>query len=85
MIKSVVRLLFHDLLLLRWHELLLGAHPCILAIDMTKHWFDIDLVSWIIIVRAMNWYRLKLEVLPGRPKEIHIRRLRRSFHLWGRR
>ena len=75
MIEGVVRLLFHDLLLLRRHERLLGAHPRILAIGMAKHWLDIDLVAWIIIIRAMDWYRLELEVLPGRPKEIHIGRL----------
>ena len=55
---------------------MLGAHPRILAIGMAKHWLDIDLVAWIVIVRAMDWYRLELEVLPGRPKEIHIGRLR---------
>ena len=70
--ESVVRLLFHDLLLWRRHERLLGTHPRILAIGMTKHWLDIDLVTWIVIVRAMDWYWLELEVLPGRPKEIHI-------------
>ena len=64
MIEGVVRLLFHDLLLLRRHERLLGAHPRILAIGMAKHWLDIDLVAWIIIIRAMDWYRLELEVLP---------------------
>ena len=85
MIEGVVRLLFHDLLLLRRHERLLGTHPRILAIGMTKHWLDIDLVAWIVIVCAMDRYWLELEVLPGGPKEIHIGCLRRSFHLRGRR
>ena len=85
MIEGLVCLLFLDLHFWRLHELLLGTYSRILAIDMTKHWLDIDLVAWLVIVCAMNWNWLELEVLPRGPKEIHIGRLRRSFHLRGRR
>ena len=85
MIERIVWWFFGDLLILMLHELLLCTSSCILAIHMTKHGLDrhwITANTWVDIVWSMNRDRLKLKVLPWRLEESHIRRLRRSFHLW---